>query len=674
MEYISHAEEEKTASEDIAAVFDRDYYYRGADLGWYDGTVRVWAPAASGMNLLIYDDMLGAESDFYAPVKSMDGPVHGNRVPMVRREQGIWLGKVPEGSYYMYEIDNSGVVYRVCDIYAAAASPDSVAALAADINSPDSGAVPAGWGSYTNPFGNADPKGIAHPERMRERNRKRYTEAVIFEMHIRDWSRAFFPGSTGKFADITAALGGCIPPGNGFGDGTSFGAYLKDLGVTHVQLLPVFDYAQKNSDPSYNWGYNPYHYNVPEGRYVNGHEKGAENAVFQMREMVQAFHNAGIAVIMDVVYNHTSGTGAESLYDMTVPGYYYRPGSNGSGTGNETASNAQMFRKYMIDSLVHWMRDYHINGFRFDLMGLHETDTMKDIYNALKKIDPNVMVYGEPWTGGPAAVIHGVTKEVIDDCTDNLAENGVACFNDDFRNAVKGSDFGCFGLGSVQGAYGDDALITGLCGSHRSAGGFTGVIGRSVNYVECHDNYTLADKLSISLIRSRSSVCGSGQSDWQNPELFSPDEQRMLKAENTLAAAFVFLAQGTPFINGGQEFLRTKKGDENSYMSGDDINGIDLSFVKKYGDVRAVYKGLIALRQSAPAFTAGKDVQAVRVADGVIRYTADNYLVYFNATADSVPADTGGYAMHVSVETGTVLESTDIPASVPAKGFIVLRR
>ncbi|MDR2898461.1 MAG: hypothetical protein LBU99_06550, partial [Spirochaetaceae bacterium] len=212
----------------------KDFYYQDSDLGWHNGTAKVWAPAASGVNLLIYGDMAQAETDFSAPEKSMNGSVQGKRVPMDRLEQGVWSGAVPAGSYYMYEIDNGGEVYRVCDIYAVAASPDSVAALAADINAPGSKAMPVGWGSYSNPFGD-------------DRKSKRYTEAVIFEMHIRDWSRAFFPESTGKFADITAALGGHFPQGNGFGDGISFGAYLKDLGVTHVQLLPVFDYAQRNA-------------------------------------------------------------------------------------------------------------------------------------------------------------------------------------------------------------------------------------------------------------------------------------------------------------------------------------------------------------------------------------------------------------------------------------------
>ena len=252
-------------------------------------------------------------------------------------------------------------------------------------------------------------------------------------MHIRDWAKAFSKDNDGKFTEITAELG----------DSGKFATHLKDLGITHVQILPMFEYAEKYSDKNYNWGYNPYHYNVPEGRYVDyDTNKNGNDAVFQLREMVQAFHDAGIAVIMDVVYNHTSGTHSGSLYDMTVPNYFYRQNetggySNGSGCGNETASNRFMYRKYMIDSLKHWMKDYHINGFRFDLMGIHESDTMKEIYEELYKIDNKVMVYGEPWAGGDTATDEGAEEAVQSD-----TGLGAGAFDDDFRNAIKGGEFG----------------------------------------------------------------------------------------------------------------------------------------------------------------------------------------------------------------------------------------
>ena len=198
-------------------------------------------------------------------------------------------------------------------------------------------------------------------------------------MHIRDWSRAIVSDSTGKFLEIA--------------ESAKIIGHLKDLGVTHVQILPMFDYAQVNSDSGYNWGYNPYHYNVPEGRYVTSGYKDGTQAVREMRQRISALHDAGIAVIMDVVYNHTNSTGENSLYDKTVPQYFYRVKadgsySNGSGCGNEVATNHDMVRKYVIESLRHWMLDYHINGFRFDLMGLAEKETMKAVYDELYKIDP----------------------------------------------------------------------------------------------------------------------------------------------------------------------------------------------------------------------------------------------------------------------------------------------
>ena len=638
-----------------SSLLDEEFAYDGNDLGWHNGVAKVWAPLATKAEILIYNDMEDASTDFGKDSKPSVIPL-----AMTNEGHGVWSAEVPEGKYYMYQLENDGVTYRVCDIYANAASPDSVAAKAVDITN-------KAWSeaTYINPWGKNGTEA------------KKYTEAVIYEMHIRDWSRAFVKDSTGKFDDITDAL-----KNNG-----AFAKHLQDLGVTHVQILPMFDYAQKNNDKGYNWGYNPYQYNVPEGRYVNNHDSDAEAAVDQMRNMIAAFHEAGIAVNMDVVYNHTNGTGAGSLFDMTVPKYYYRLNgdgsySSGSGCGNEMASNAAMYKKFMIDSLKHWMKNYHINGFRFDLMGLHETSTMKAVYDALKEIDPNVMVYGEPWTGGTSQVINGVKKENIDSCSSSSSENGVACFNDNIRNAIKGAEFGGFQQGQVQGTFSGNAINCGLMGSVTDVGNalsFTKVIGRSLNYVECHDNYTLADKLAISLNN------GTSQAEWKAYEDFTKEQQDNLRAQNKLSAAFVFLAQGTPFINGGQEFMRTKQGDENSYMSNDEINQIDLTYKEKFNDVYKVYKGLIALRKSTDAFIAGTDVLSDTVVNatgkkigGFTKYvttgTDASYCVYFNARAEEQAIDTTGYTTVVDVTSGKVVESTTLPKTVSAKGFVILKK
>ena len=656
--YTNTDKNKDTVVANIASeLLDEEFAYDGNDLGWHYGVAKVWAPLATKAEILIYDDMETAKADY----ESNPADASVTPVAMTEEDKGVWSATVPEGKYYMYQLVNDGVTYRVCDIYANAASPDSVAAKAVDIAT-----KPWSETTYINPWGKNGAES------------KKYTEAVIYEMHIRDWSRAFVKDSTGKFDDITNAL-----KNNGL-----FAQHLKDLGVTHVQILPMFDYAQKNNDSDYNWGYNPYQYNVPEGRYVNNHDNDAENAVDQMRNMIAAFHEAGIAVNMDVVYNHTNGTGIGSLFDMTVPKYYYRlksdgSYSNGSGCGNEMASNAAMYRKFMIDSLKHWMTDYHINGFRFDLMGLHETSTMKAVYNALKEIDPNVMVYGEPWAGGETTVKNGVDKTKIDSCSSSSSENGVACFNDDYRNAIKGAEFGGFKQGQVQGTFSGYAINYGLMGSVNGDTKFTNVIGRSLNYVECHDNYTLADKLAISLNG------GNSPEGWKAYEDFTKEQQDNLRAQNKLAAAFVFLAQGTPFINGGQEFMRTKKGNENSYNSSDEINQIDLSYKEKFNDVYNVYKGLIALRKSTDAFIAGTDVLAetakdenAKIIGGLTKYVTTgsdassdvSYCVYFNAKDEERTIDTTGYTKVVDVTSGKVEESTTLPTVVAAKGFVILKK
>ena len=623
----------------VSAVFNNDlidevFGYDGDDLGLAlegnKATFKVWAPLATEVKLLLFTDASSFTKEAASEEMTFDG------------KTGVWSVSVENVSaykYYQYAITANSTTNRVCDIYAKAASGDSVASQIVDING---SSMISGWeSSYVNPWSDEDSKS--------------YTKAVIYEMHIRDWSRAFAPSSTGKFEDITNALK----------DSGEFAEHLKDLGVTHVQILPMFDYAQTNSDTKYNWGYNPYHYNVPEGRYTNySASNDGTDAVLQMREMIKAFHEAGIAVNMDVVYNHTSGTGSGSLYDKTVPNYFYRQddaGNNtdGSGCGNELATQRKMVRKYVIDSLKHWMNDYHINGFRFDLMGLHETSTMKEIYAELSKIDPNVMVYGEPWTGGSSAIESGVTKNTIDSCADGTSVNGVACFNDDFRDAIKGSVFGAASKGHVQGVFADSAIILGLEGFVGNKG-FTQRLGRSLNYVECHDNLTLFDKLAYSNFTKYKSL--------------SDEQIKTVSAQDKLAAAYIFLAQGTPFINGGQEFLRTKQGDENSYQSPDSINAIDLGFKKTYSDVYNTYKGLIALRKAnSDAFGSNAGAKAETVSSGVTKYTAGDFCVYFNATDATVQIDASGYAKSVDVSSGTPTEGTAV-SSVPAKSFVILKK
>ena len=651
--FISHPKFKPDAGVEVGMVVAikkqyGDYEYSGTDLGvtisGSTASFKTWAPLASDVKLLLFTNSAALKT----PAETKQ---------MTKDDKGIWsLSNVSIGSYkyYKFRITNNGEQNDVCDIYAKSASADSVAAQITDINT-DSAAIPSGtqYGKkeyYKNPFGNDGTQ------------TKSYTDAVIYEMHIRDWAKAENTSNTGKYLEIA--------------NGTKVIAHLKDLGITHVQILPVFDYAEKNDNSDYNWGYNPYHYNVPEGRYVTAGYADGTQAVLELRTLIKKLHDAGIAVIMDVVYNHTSGTGKNSLYDMTVPYYYYNMAAdgtymNGSGCGNEIDTSSPMSKKYIIDSLKHWMLDYHVNGFRFDLMGCIEKSTMKEIYKELSAIDKNVMVYGEPWTGGTSGVKNGITSETkgsIGECADNTySNNGVGCFDDDYRNAIKGAEFGGFKKGHVQGTFYDGAIIKGLQGSKSDVD----VIGRFINYVECHDNYTLFDKLAISY--------SYGTKPPKPPvDLFAKIGVAGLtevEKQDKLAAAYIFLAQGTPFINGGQEFLRTKKGDENSYNSSDAINAIDLGLKTTYSDVYNTYKGLIALRKANPAaFGKNSSASAEKLATGFIKYKTGNFLVYFNATDETQHIDTMGYAKLIDVSSGSVNESGTIPPGITAKSFVILKK
>lgn len=611
---------------------------------------KTWAPIASSVELLLFNNASELSTPSTEPVKmELDG-------------NGFWTVKdvnVSAYKYYKFRITNNDVEKDVADIWSYIASGDSVASQICDINA--ASAKPADWEeSYVNPFGNSGAE------------TKSYTDAIIYEMHIRDWSRAFAKNSLGKFDDITDALK----------NSGTFAKHLKDLGITHVQILPMFDYAETNADSNYNWGYNPYHFNVPEGRYTNyGSDKDGTDSVIQLRKMIKAFHDAGIAVNMDVVYNHTSGTGNGSLYDMTVPEYFYRFDSqgnyaNGSGCGNEIATNHKMVNFYVIESLKHWMNDYHINGFRFDLMGCLEQSTMQDIYNALYSIDKNVMVYGEPWTGGTSEVKKGADTAV----NTSKDGHGVGAFDDDFRDAIKGKEFGGFGTGQVQGKFADEAIIKGLTGAS-STRNDTGKPELSLHYVECHDNYTLFDKLAMSYLGL--TEC-KGATDLVTA--IGSEGLKTVKAEDKLAAAYIFLSQGTPFINGGQEFLRTKQGNENSYKSNDSINQIDLSMKETYADVYKTYKGLIAFRKanssvfgkrtdSTADTMKGSDGKAVK---GFTKYLpageSGDFCIYFNATDTDLSIETSGYSKVIDVTSGSPAETTALPSSLAAKSFVILKK
>lgn len=627
-------------------------------LGYADGVFTTWAPLASKVSVLLYETSASLGDSTYLP----------KEISMSRQTDGTWktedvAGDVSGNNYYKYRIRNGNYSYDVCDIWAKVASKNSEATQIVSID--DSSAKPAGWNSeYENPFSGSSVKS--------------YSDAIIYEMHIRDWSMAMNRSSSGSFDEIADAMK----------VGGKLYEHLKDLGVTHVQILPMFEYAKVGTDDTaYNWGYNPYNWNTPETRYVKSMTDGTD-AVKSMRSMIQAFHDAGIAVNMDVVYNHTSGTKNGSIYDMTVPKYFYRTNGdtylNGSGCGNETNSEHEMFKKYMIDSLKHWMTDYHINGFRFDLMGVHDNSTMEEVYKELEKIDPNVMVYGEPWTAGDKNASIATEGAISVGNT-----NGVAAFDDDFRDAIKGAEYGGFHKSQVQGTYNDSGIIKGLSGaSGKNKRNTTGRPALSLHYVECHDNYTLADKLCYSTVGS--SIIGKDDivEYFKSFSELDDKSKELVKAQNKLSAAYVFLAQGTPFINGGQEFMRTKKGNPDSYAADTkgghkwseteilECNAVDLSFKDNtYSDVYNTYKGLIAFRKAnSDAFGHNGGARAEKISAGVTKYITGDFLVYFNATDADVEIDTADYTKYVDVSTGKPTEAAVLPANVAAKSFVILKK
>ena len=648
-----------------SAVYDGDDL--GLTLNGNKATFKTWAPVASDVKLLLYADASKVGTFKAETIKAQaigattEEELLGTPADTVQMqkdsETGVWSAEIEDVSsykYYKYQMDNLGTTYYVSDIWAKSCSAEAIASQIVDINSPDSGAIPSSktdtaYGkkdSYYNPF---DGNG---------------SDAVIYEMHITDWSFA-----VPETADYTMNVGKYLDVAN-----EKIINHIKDLGVTHVQLLPVFEFAETNYNDKYNWGYNPYHYNVPEGRYVTvGYEDGTQ-AVLELRTLISKLHEAGIAVNMDVVYNHTSGIGSGSLYDSTVPYYFYRftedgEYSNGSGCGNEINSEATMVKKYIIESLRHWMLDYHFNGFRFDLMGCLSKETMADIYKELSAIDSSVLVYGEPWTGATeAAVVNGATQAVS-----VTSAGGVGAFDDDFRDAIKGAEFGGFKQGQVQGTFNDSSIITGLKGlAGNNRRNDTGILSLGLHYVECHDNYTLFDKLAISYL-GKTSYSGDL---FKNTKI--KDGLETIKSEDKLAAAYVMLSQGTAFMNGGQEFLRTKRGNENSYSASNSkassTNGIDLSFKETYSDVYNTYKGLIALRKANPAaFGANKDATAETVSEGVTKYTTRDFRVYFNATDSAVNIDVSGYSKVIDVTSGAPTDSA-LVSSVPAKSFVILKK
>ncbi len=545
--------------------FIENYTYDGDDLGAViqDGKTvfKVWAPTASAVILNLYET--GSDTAAY------------ESVPMVLGEKGVWSAEAScgHGTYYTYTVTTAVGTQEAVDPYARTVGVNGDRGMVTDLQQTD----PDGFRS------SAFDSGLTS-----------YEEAVVWEVHVRDFSNRLaasaWPGKYLAFTETGLTNASGLPAGVD---------YLKELGITHVHLQPVYDYAtvdESSTEPQFNWGYDPKNYNAPEGSYATDPFRG-EVRIREFKQMVQGLHENGIGVVMDVVYNHTYSL--DSNLNRIVPYYYYRfnadgTAANGSGCGNETASERIMCRKYIVDSVRYWAEEYQLDGFRFDLMALHDVETMQAVETAIHAVNPKALIYGEGWTGGTSPLHDNFRANQANIKTITASGDGigaVAVFNDAIRDGLKGSVFDPKDTGYATGnasKFNADKVIFGLQGGLRGNAVPWGVKDAMVvNYVSSHDNNTLWDKLLVSC-----------------PD--ASEEERM--SMNRLCAATVMLSRGMPFFLAGEEMLRSKSGDSNSYNASDEVNNIDWDLLTPGSPQQAMseyYRGLIALRRENAFLTSG---------------------------------------------------------------------
>ena len=560
----------------------------------------LWAPSASNVKVAFY----GKDGKKIAPPEKT--------IDMVKGEKGIWILKEAgdlDGVYYNYLVTIDGKVNEVTDPYAKAVGVNGKIGMVVNLDSTN----PTGWKEDKRPK-------LENP-----------TDATIYEMHIRDFSIDENSGVSlecrGKYKGVWQD--GTTIPGSDTKTGV---AHLKELGVNTVHLMPTFDHRSidesKLDTPQFNWGYDPQNYNAPEGSYSSD-PYDAKIRIKEFKEMVNKLHEQGIKVVMDVVYNHT-GTTKDSLFNLAVPEYYYRLNadgtySNGSGTGNELASERSMVRRLIVDSVKYWAEEYHIDGFRFDLMAVHDIDTMKEVRTELDKVDKSIIIYGEGWTGG--ATVLPKEQQALKSNMPKFGEMQIAAFSDDIRDGLKGDVFNNQADAFVNGGKGfEDTIKFGIVASTKHDGIDYSKVNYSkepwanepyqtITYASCHDNLTLWDRLQTT-----------------NPNK-SNDE---LIAMNKISAAVVFTSQGIPFIQAGEEFARTKENEdgtlnENSYNAPDSVNELDWKRIEEYRDLNDYYEGLIKLRSSHKAFRMNttKDIQQnLKFLEKGKDFNGDNVVAY----------------------------------------------
>ena len=573
--------------------------YNGTDLGvtvLTDATqFKLWSPQAREATVNIYDN-----NETKNPSKVLE---------MKQDDSGTWSVTTPGqlyGKFYTVQIKYAdNWLDETPGIWAKAVGTNGNRAAIIDFSATD----PEGW------------------ENDRRPKLENITDAIIYEMHHRDFSMHPSSGieNKGKFLALTEQNAVSI-----LGDKTGID-HLKELGITHVHILPSFDFNSIDESNlqsnKYNWGYDPLNYNVPEGSYSTNPADPAVR-IREMKQMIQALHSAGIGVIMDVVYNHTAKND-DSNFSLTAPLYYYRYNSDGSysnasGCGNETASDRKQMQNFIVNSVKYWAEEYHIDGFRFDLMAIHDTETMNRVARELKQIDPSIIIYGEGWTAGdsPLPVERWALKENVSKM------DGIAVFSDDIRDAVKGHYSNATDRGFATGKPGNEETVKiGIVAAtdhpmvdyskgNNSKVPYASSPCQIINYVSCHDDLCLTDKLAKSL-----------------PDKSEADRQRAAK----LAQTIIFTSQGTPFMFAGEEIFRDKKGVHNTYNSPDDVNAIDWQLKAKNNDLFNYYRGLIALRKAHPAFrmTTADDIARNIVFDDITTPNVISYSIKNNANGDS---------------------------------------
>ena len=594
--------------------FERTYTYTGSDLGctWTKEktSFRLWAPTAVSVCINLYRSGNPGERDLLG------------QMPMTPDVNGTWVASVEgdlNGVYYTYSVSVDGNVEEVCDPYARTTGVNGHRAMVLDL----SGTNPQGWSDDRNPHAG-----------------KSITDSVIYELHVRDLSIDESSGieNKGKYlglAETGTRTASGIPTGLD---------HIKSLGVTHIHLLPFYDYGSVDetrlAEPQFNWGYDPVNFNVPEGSYATDPYHG-EVRVRELKTMIKALHDSGLSVVMDVVYNHVYEA-KDFCINRIVPYYFSRTDkngklSNGSGCGNDTASERSMVRKYIVDSVKYWAEEYHIDGFRFDLVGLIDTRTVRELMEEVHKTRPDVIFYGEGWTMSTE-----LTKENVTLCTQHHGDEvpGFAFFNDTLRDLLRGSVFKNTEKGFVAGqAVSKEDLE--YCFMGHPAWAATPC--QTVNYISCHDNNTLFDRIMLG-----------------SPEAAREMQIRM----NHLAAAYSLLSQGIPFFQAGEEMLRSKpdgKGglEHNSFKSSDAVNSFKWNDLNKdeYQTAVEFYRGLIAFRKAHPLLRLS-DAKQVNSRVTPIR-NRDPHLVAFHIQG-GIPED-NAEEMLLIFNSGSISQKLSLP-------------